>query len=133
MKFIPGLAKNALWVMVAGMLLFPAYAFGSSTLSTGSGSQGWNVDSHKYGLPEGSVYDIIVTFLEWLLLIFGVLAVIAFIVAGVLYLVSMGDDNRMEQAKNAMVASIIGIIVALCGYIALKAITTWLSAGNSVF
>jgi hypothetical protein len=86
----------------------------------------WNPDIYQNGLPGGTVSGIIVSLMNWLLILVGVVAVIAFLIAGILYLTSAGDDNKMEKAKGAMIASIIGIIVALSGYIALQAITTWL-------
>lgn len=85
------------------------------------------------GLPEGTLVGIITQLMNWLLIIIGIIAVIAFLIAGILYLVSAGDETKVEKAKEAMIAAIIGIIVALAGLIALNAIQKWLSGTNSQF
>lgn len=92
----------------------------------------WDYTQHQHGLPGGTVGGIILALMNWLLVIVGVVAIIAFLIAGIIYLTSAGDDSRMERAKNAMIASIIGIIVALSGYVALQAISLWLNS-SSVF
>jgi len=71
------------------------------------------------GLPVNSVY-------KWLLAIVGIAGVIGFAIAGILYLTAAGDDTRMGQAKKAMLYSIIGVVVALAGLVALQfAFTMW--------
>lgn len=114
--------KGILLPIASALMLIPA----SVTYAA------WDYTRHQNGLPGGTVGGIIVSLMDWLLIIVGVVAIIAFLIAGLIYLTSAGDDNRMEQAKNAMIASIIGIIVALSGYIALKAISTWLE-GSYIF
>jgi hypothetical protein len=84
-------------------------------------------------LPEGTLMEIITNLMQWLLIIVGVVAVIAFLIAGLLYLTSAGDEGRIEKAKEAMIAAIIGIIVALAGLIALNAIESWLSGDKTTF
>ena len=73
------------------------------------------------GLPTGSIFNIVNNIMNWLLLIIGVVGVIGFAIAGILYLTSAGDEERIEKAKQAMLYSIIGVIVALAGVVALKA------------
>jgi predicted membrane-bound spermidine synthase len=54
------------------------------------------------------------------LIAIGVLGVIGFIIAGVLYLTSAGNDKRIEKAKSAMVSCVIGVLVGLAGFVALR-------------
>lgn len=84
------------------------------------------------GLQSTSIIVILQTGMRWLLFIVGILAVIAFVIAGILYLTAAGDEDRVKTAKNTMVYAIIGVIVALLGLIILTAINTWLG-GNSTF
>jgi len=65
----------------------------------------------------------------WLLAIFGVLGVIGFLVSGVMYLISFGDDDMMKRAKNGMMYSIYGIIVGLMGLIVIRASYSLLNGG----
>lgn len=71
-------------------------------------------------LPSSSVYSIISNVMYWLLAIVGIVGVIGFAIAGLLYLTAAGDDSKIGTAKNAMLYSIIGVIVALAGLVALS-------------
>lgn len=81
-------------------------------------------------LPEASLFGIIENIMNWILALVGILGVIGFAIAGVLYLTAAGDDGRIDQAKKAMTFSIIGVIVALVGLIALRAAKAMLGAGS---
>ncbi len=78
------------------------------------------------GLPNNNdanpVTTVVVTVMQWLLGIFGVIAIIAFVIAGIIYLTSAGDDERIQQAKRAMTYSIIGVVVALAGLVIVLAV-----------
>jgi len=89
---------------------------------SGEGS-GWNPDNLSgFGLPSGSIYDIVYNVLFWILGIFGVLAVIGFVIAGIMYIVSSGNEDTMKKAKSAMIYSIIGVVVALSGLVIVYAV-----------
>jgi len=84
---------------------------------------GWSLGSvSKFGLPQGSVFGIISNILVWLLGILGILGVIGFVISGIIYLLSTGDETMIERAKKAMQWSIVGIIVALLGVVIIQAI-----------
>ena len=86
-----------------------------SNLSAGAQ---WNPsDLSSSQLPNASIHDILYNILLWLLAIFGVIGVIGFVIAGIIYLTAAGDDSRIEKAKKAMEYSIIGIIVGLAGLV----------------
>lgn len=85
------------------------------------------------GLPSASVAEILTNFFTWLLLIFGILAVGAFIISGIQYLVSAGDDKSVATAKMNMKWSVIGVAVGLSGYIILKAVEAALNASTTPF
>jgi hypothetical protein len=72
------------------------------------------------GLPDQGIFAIITNIMNWLLMAVGVIAVIGFAIAGILYLTAAGDQGRIDQAKSAMMYSIIGIIVALAGIVAIN-------------
>lgn len=85
------------------------------------------------GLPstaaQGGVVGFLSTILNWLLGILGVVALIAFVIAGFMYIFSAGDEEKAEKAKNTMLYAIIGVVVALIGYIIIKVIQGFLN-GN---
>ena len=84
------------------------------------------------GLPNATLYDIITNILDWLLTIIGVVGVIAFAIAGLMYLTSNGDDTKLKTAKSAMTNAIIGVIVAIVGVVVLRAVDAMLN-GVSLF
>lgn len=85
------------------------------------------------GLPGGSVYDIIENTLGWLLAILGFIAILGFVISGIMYLTSAGDEGQAEKAKNAMKYSIIGVIVALMGWVIIQAVDRLLGLTNPYF
>ncbi|QQS61717.1 MAG: hypothetical protein IPN70_02190 [Candidatus Moraniibacteriota bacterium] len=89
------------------------------------------------GLSEGAdpanpIWSVLDTFLKWILSIFGIIAIIAFVVSGIMYLTSGGDENQIDSAKRYMIWSIVGVITALSGLIIIYAVDAWLN-GNSLF
>lgn len=84
------------------------------------------------GLPVSPIIDIVSNTMLWILAIFGFLAIIGFVISGILYLTAAGNDKQMGTAKSAMIACIFGVIVALMGYVIIQAVDIWLS-GSSGF
>ena len=82
------------------------------------------------GLSRSSVFGIISNIMNWLLAIVGIVGVIGFALAGLLYLTAAGDEARIGKAKEAMIASIIGVIVALAGLVALSFAKNLLGASS---
>ncbi|MBM3255924.1 MAG: hypothetical protein FJZ04_00415 [Candidatus Moranbacteria bacterium] len=68
--------------------------------------------------------------LNWLLVIFGLLALICFIAAGFLYLTARGDRGRIEKAHKAILYGVIGVVVGLIGMVAVKTIDSLLRGGG---
>ena len=106
---------------------------GSGVLGGGGayGSRVWL--QNPFGLPQGSLIGIVGVIVFWLLAIFGFLGVIGFIIAGIMYLLSAGDDKQAGTAKAALKFSIIGVIVALLGFIIIQAATMLLTGQSSAF
>lgn len=101
---------------------------GSSTSSSG-----WNINSITgYGLPQSSILGIISGILGWLLAILGLFGIIGFVIAGIIYLISTGDETMLERAKSAMMWSLVGVVVGLLGVVIIQAVSLMLT-GSSVF
>ncbi len=84
------------------------------------------------GLSDTPLKDIIVGVMQWILALFGFLAIIAFVISGIQYLTAAGNMNQIETAKRNMTYSILGVIVALSGLILILLIDSLLS-GTSVW
>ncbi len=107
------------------LLLAPAVAHGQSWDASIGAAQA------NSGLPTGSISGIIIATLTWLLGILGFLAMIGFIISGILYLTAAGNETQIEKAKNAMTYSIIGVIVALMGFVIIQAVDLWLGTSTT--
>lgn len=82
------------------------------------------------GLKNATVFDLASNVMNWLLGLTGILAVIGFVISGVLYLTSAGNEEQAEKAKTIMTYSIIGLVVALIGLIVVNAIGGLTGAGG---
>jgi hypothetical protein len=106
----------------------------SAALFSGAGTvfaaaSGWSTSNYSsMGLPSGSISSIISGVVMWALGIFGFIAIIGFVVSGVMYLTAAGDDTAMKKAKNQMQWSLIGVIVGLIGYVIIYAVNAMLNS-----
>lgn len=85
------------------------------------------------GLPAGSILSIVTNGMNWLLIMVGILGVIGFVIAGIIYLTAAGDEDQIERGKKTMIASITGVIVALLGVIIIQAVKSMLSGSSKSF
>jgi hypothetical protein len=85
------------------------------------------------GLPAGSLLGIITSGMNWLLIVVGILGVIGFVIAGILYLTAAGDEGQIDKAKTAMIYSIVGVIVALLGVVIIQAVQGLLGGSSKSF
>ncbi len=83
------------------------------------------------GLAGTSVTQLIINAMNWLLYILGFAAIIGFVIAGILYLTAYGEQDQISKAKSAMLYSIVGILVALIGFIVVKAISGFLGGSSN--
>jgi cytochrome bd-type quinol oxidase subunit 2 len=112
--------------------IFLAIVFLTSPLAVFA--QAWNVSAvnANLGLPSGSVYMIVSNILDWLLAILGICGIIGFVISGILYLVSTGDEDTIERAKRAMTWSIVGVIVGLMGFVIMQAVDSALNGSANI-
>ena len=118
----------------AGTTGSPSGTTGTTTASCGAGYTPMNgvCFPSQTGLSSTDVKTIITNILYWLLGIFGVIAIIAFMISGTQYLMSAGNETMVETAKRNMVWSIVGVVVALSGLIIIYAIDAALR-GSTMF
>lgn len=69
---------------------------------------------------DGSQTPIFKTITNVLLFIIGAVSVIMLIIGGIRYTISQGDSSAVTSAKNTILYSIIGIIVAILAYAAVN-------------
>lgn len=103
---------------------------GNTPMNSG-GFGSWGGINNNYGLPGGSILGILQSSLMWLLAIFSILAIIAFVISGIKYLLAAGDADLAKSAKQNMQWAIIGIVVGLSGWIIMIAVNSWLSGSKT--
>lgn len=121
--------KKILIALAALVLIFPAAAGAQVTITIGGGATGLSA----FGLPSGSIFGIISNIVYWLLGIFAFFGIIGFVVSGIMYLVSAGDDDMISKAKKYMMYSIVGVVVGLMGVVIIQAAYWMLGGSNSAF
>lgn len=115
--------KSAVATAVAFALTAPVAVLAQFDSSAGGGT----------GLPSGSITSIVKSIMNWILGLVGVLGVIGFAIAGILYLTAAGDETRIETAKKAMTWAIVGVIVALLGLVIVRAAAAMLEGNTTTF
>jgi len=71
------------------------------------------------GDRPGEVSDfnsLIKTILDFAWVVFVVLAIIMFIVAGILFLTAQGDPTKVATARNAFLWGVVGIVVGIIAF-----------------
>lgn len=119
--------KQVLYVIAFGILASVPFMANAATPT------GFTVpvtEGTAAGLKNATVFDLASNVMNWLLGIVGILAVIGFVISGVLYLTSAGNEEQAEKAKTIMTYSIIGLVVALIGLIVVNAVAGLTGAGN---
>ena len=112
----------AIWIIMFGLF------------SKVSEAAGWSTgDYSSMGLPTGTILNIIKQGTMWLLGLFGFFGIIGFVVSGIMYLTSAGDETQQKKAKQQMYWSITGVVVGLAGYVAIYAIYTMLGGSSTTF
>ncbi|MEI7621242.1 MAG: hypothetical protein WCJ51_01770 [Candidatus Moraniibacteriota bacterium] len=100
--------------------------------SNGSMSGGWSVNN-VYGLPGGSIMGIVSNILFWLLSLFALTGIIGFVLSGIFYLISAGEEDMIKRGKEGMKWSIVGILVGLSGFIIMQAVNMMLNGNSKSF
>lgn len=71
------------------------------------------------------IYDLVGNIISILLYAIGVVAVIMIVIGGISYVTSNGDSNKISQAKNTILYSVIGLVVAILGQAIVLFVTGW--------
>lgn len=124
---------SVVFVFVFGVVLFSCSGGNVYAANDGGWLQGKSATVTGSELSNAKISTVIASLMRWLLYLVGFLAVIAFVISGILYLTAAGDDERIERAKTAMIYAIVGVIVALMGLIIINAVDSWLGGDTSTY
>ena len=70
-------------------------------------------------------YSFAQTIVGLLIFALGIIAVIMIIVGGIRYTVSNGDPSKIKAAKDTILYSIVGLVVALLAYAIVAFVINW--------
>lgn len=115
-------------ILIFVFLLVVFFGVASFNLTSVYGAGEYTFPETNLPDPAGGIADILTNLLNWLLGIVGVIAIIAFLISGIQFMASTGDPSTIETAKKNALYSVIGLIIALSGYIVIKAVTNFLNA-----
>lgn len=110
MKFF--LAAVALVVGLGGAMLMPQTAAAVNVFDQCAG----NADTSVCKAQGDNAQTMIQTVINILLYVLGIIAVIMIIVGGIKYTTSNGDSSALTSAKNTILYSIVGLVVAILSY-----------------
>jgi hypothetical protein len=99
------------------MILLPQLADASTIITGAAGQACGNACSN------GSISVIFTDIANTLIFLVGSVSVIMIIVGGLRYAISNGDAKATEGAKNTILYSVIGVIVAIASYAIVQFIT----------
>lgn len=105
-------------------LLVPVVALGAFDSGAGFGDSMTNAEgiSGDAGLTNKSFTQIITSIINWVMTILAVLAVLMFIIAGVMYVTAQGDEEVIKKAKKLITYAIMGVVIALIGFLLVQTI-----------
>lgn len=85
--------------------------------------------SNPTGVSVGSLNEIINSLIRAAWIIFGGIAVICFVIAGVLFLVAGGNPEKVQQARAAFLWGVAGVVVGIIAFSILKIVGSIMTGG----
>lgn len=109
-KVLTAVMCLAMAFTVASPVSLPVYADAKDEVKKGADMTN-SGGSAKQDLP-----DVITTIINVMLFIAGALAVIMIIYGGIRYITAHGDEKQVKVAKDTIVYSVVGLIIAILAY-----------------
>ena len=113
--------KIALGVAYVGMMALPLLASAQF--------------SNLPDTPTPTVVDfcsIINLLLQITWVVFTAIAVISFVVAGILFVTSQGSADKVAAARGAVLWGVVGIVVGILAYVIISIVASALGAGGNI-
>jgi Type IV secretion system pilin len=98
--------KKTLSSIVIGVLASPIIAFAQMQGTAPGG----------YGSAPTSLTDLVGNIEKLMGLVFGGIAVVMFVIAGILFLTAQGDPEKVQSARSAFIWGVAGVIVGLIAF-----------------
>lgn len=110
--------KIALSLVTIGLSILPVVALAQ-------------IDSNRPGNFALSLSTLGNTIITQVWVAFTIVAVICFVIAGILFLTSAGDPEKIKNARNAFLWGVVGVIVGVVAYTIVALVRGSVGAGSS--
>jgi hypothetical protein len=77
---------------------------------------GTNSDSAVCGATGDDAPDMIKAVINTALMVLGMIAVLMIVIGGIRYTTSNGESSKIKEAKDTILYSVIGVVVAILSY-----------------
>lgn len=136
MKKITQLVYRTYWILLLAFLTMPVIVFGTNHTPSnlgGSNTPGFKITNPlKFDTLE-SLFEGVLRFIAGL---GAILSVLFFIYSGFLFVTAMGDEKKLEKAKNVFTYTVIGTILLVAASLiatVLKTTIESISGGKITF
>ena len=79
---------------------------------------------------ETDLGDLIISIINILLAVAGLVAVLFLIIGGVRYVVAAGNEEQLESAKKTITHAIIGLVIIILSFVIVRVISNALIGGD---
>lgn len=105
--------KKVFYGVSSTMLLLPAVVAAQYAVPSAPGGVATDADANA----------LILKLINWFLTFLASLSILMIVVAGIMYITSGGDEGRVDTAKRWLTYSIVGLVVALLGYVIVRSVS----------
>ena len=136
MKTLNPISSNLLRASVLASTLLPASSLAAPAGCTSNPTDGSITGGAECAQANSQVNNlfgsggVFTTISNILIFLVGAVAVIMLIWGGLQYVISAGDQKRVESAKNTILYAIIGIVIAILAFAIVSFVATQLTASN---
>lgn len=128
-KFLLRLASALFFLLPAQALAIGV--IGNNAVDSGLHLSGLGTLFGSTGLASAQTLpDLLVTTIDILLILAGMIAVLFVIIGGFQYLTSAGNEEQAEKGKKSLINAIIGIVVVILSYTIIQVIVNTVSGGS---
>ena len=104
-------------LLAAGFIVMaPASAMAGSAIGQACEDNPGSVICKQSNNADNKTNNFINNIVNTLLFVLGTIAVIMIIVGGIRYTTSNGDQSQLSSAKNTILYSVVGLVVAIMAY-----------------
>ncbi|HEY4524636.1 MAG TPA: hypothetical protein VJK26_02060 [Patescibacteria group bacterium] len=82
-------------------------------------------------LTTGTFEQIVLSVINWILVLAGALAVIYLVYGGILYITAGGDAEKATKGRTALVNAIIGIVIIILAFLIVVWVNRLINTGRT--